>query len=192
MSESSKIYGHHIVKREYLAVGQAVQPTSRLWKSLSMFSSRIAGLSLILALYGLHSPTAQGVMPPEVYTQARNQSPIHALVEVLELDGPTKVRGECTISGKVTRVFRDTKNQLTPDSEIEFTLPCYYSDWNMPVGGTLWHSYKQLKTAKKLEVFLKPTPQPKRFIVPGDQGYIREQDTITPLCDDQDTSIYCR
>src|SRR5262245_11452169 len=52
--------------------------------------------------------SASAMMPPWVYQQARDKAMFHVQVKVVNVTGPTQTPGECSVTGEVVRIFRNT------------------------------------------------------------------------------------
>jgi hypothetical protein len=117
-----------------------------------MLGSALCGLWLLTLL----APSwALALMPPWVYQQARDTAMYHVQVKVLRVEGPQQTPGECSLTGEVVRIFRDTTGKLTQGSTLVFTVSCRKaSDAHVPIGGTLWTDYASLMKAVYIEVFL--------------------------------------
>ena len=153
-------------------------------------------LGLLLTLQSV----AYAVMPPYVYEEARNTSPIQAHVRIIKVDKPTKNK-DCKTQAVVEKIFRNKDNDLKEKETITFNISCYRrrDENSIGVGGRLWQAYETLKNSSYLEVFLKPIhakgpthPNTKKeFYVPRDQVYIIPSSQVTPFCKKDQPGIYC-
>ena len=100
---------------------------------------------------------ALAVMPPWVYQEARDTAMFHIQVKVLKVAGPSQTPGNCSVTGEVVRIFRDTPGTLKSGTPLTFSVSCSKPGDPVTIGGTLWTDYDRLMQAEYLEVFLNGT-----------------------------------
>jgi hypothetical protein len=100
---------------------------------------------------------ASALMPPWVYQQARDAAMFHAQVKIVKVTGPAQTPGECSVTGEVVRIFRNTPGTLRQGATLDFTVSCSKHGDPVIIGGTIWTDYDSLMQAKYLEVFLNST-----------------------------------
>lgn len=113
---------------------------------------RVSWLILIVLLIGMS--LAHAVLPPEVYQEARAEAPFHIQVAVEDVTVPDTTPGDCTVSGKILRIFRDTPGTLADDQQITFPIACNRSDSEVFPGPVLWTATQELTDARYIEVYL--------------------------------------
>ncbi|HEV8714966.1 MAG TPA: hypothetical protein VGX03_19320, partial [Candidatus Binatia bacterium] len=109
---------------------------------------------LVWLLLFLLPSGASAAMPPWVYQQARDTAMFHVQVKIRNVTGPAQTPGECSVTGEVVRIFRNTPGTLQQGATLDFTVSCSKHGDPVIVGGTLWTDYDSLMRAKYLEVFL--------------------------------------
>jgi hypothetical protein len=117
----------------------------------------IAGGCLLVLL----AASAQALMAPEFYRQARADAAFHVQVAVDKVTPPAKGPGSCLIEGKIATVFRDAGNKLPVGAPVSFSIACHRDGEQVPIGGAKWTDTETLKNAKYIEAYL----------VPGVDGY---------------------
>jgi len=137
-----------------------------------------AGLLLSAAAAG----TAEAVLAPEYYEEARRSAANHVQIAVDGVEAPGGGMGACPVTGSIVRVFR---GPMRVGERVAFTVSCY--DYgSIPDGATLWTDYDALNQAKYLEAFMSADAPPRVvldqveiILAPRDQAY----------CDSN--SLYC-
>jgi hypothetical protein len=113
----------------------------------------------------LFATAAGAVLPPSVYREAAKNAAYHLQVKVLKVVPPKTTPGDCQVSAKVVRVFRDRFGKLKAGHRIAFAVACKKREDQIPPGGTIWQPLEQLAKAKYLEVALDGDKAGKRFSV---------------------------
>lgn len=146
---------------------------------MKRFGSRLAILSTgaFVAL-----GTAQAVLAPEYYEEARRSAANHVQIAVEDVSGPSGGMGACEVKGKIVRVFR---GDVMRGTELDFDVSCY-DHGKIPDGPTLWTDYDALSDAKYLEAFMSGDAKPRIVL---DQVEIVLAPRDTPYCDSN--SLYC-
>lgn len=114
-----------------------------------MFRAPSTALTLLL----LFAATADAVMPPEVYRQARRDAAHHVQVEITKATVPDRTPGECRLEGTVVKVFRSRGDVLAAGTPVAFTLSCLRPGDEPMLGGTLWGSADSLRAARFVEAY---------------------------------------
>ena len=130
-----------------------------------------------LSVFFLPSGVA-AMMPPWVYQEARDKAMFHLQAKIIWVQEPAHTPGECSVTGKVMRIFRDKPGTLQQGARLDFTVSCTKPGDPMIVGGTIWTDYNKLVKARYLEVFLNRTDQ--GYEVALWQSQIIEEPTAQP------------
>lgn len=109
---------------------------------------------IFLSFLFLGTGIAQAMMPPWVYEEARAEAPYHVQIAIEAVKAPAKTPGNCEVSGKVVRIFRDTAGTLSDDQHVTFPIACIRSDSEVYPGPAIWTSIKDLVDASYIEVYL--------------------------------------
>lgn len=112
--------------------------------------TRLVFLSVCLAT------SAQALLAPEFYRQARADAPFHVQVAIDKVTPPAAGPGNCIVAGKVAEVFRDAGNKLPVGTPVSFAVACHRQGEQVPIGGAKWTQTDTLTNAKFIEVYLAP------------------------------------
>jgi hypothetical protein len=100
--------------------------------------------------------SAQALMAPEFYRQARADAPFHVQVAIDKVTPPAKGAGNCLVEGKTVEVFKDAGGKLAVGSPVSFSVACHRAGEQVPIGGTMWTDTDALTSAKFIEAYLTP------------------------------------
>jgi len=133
---------------------------------------------------------AWAIMPPSTYIQARQKADHHVQVAVTDVDTPWKTPGRCKIEGVVATVFRSADDVLKKDRPVAFSVDCLKPGDEPMVGGTLWGSVSEIKSARFVEVYLNGNG-PQRFAVARWQYVIIAAPSNVPICPPDKPGLTC-
>lgn len=94
------------------------------------------------------------MMAPEVYQEARAEAPYHVQVAIDDVSVPDETPDDCTVRGKVVRIFRDAPGKLMDGASLTFPIACIRDGDSPFVGGTIWTQVEDLSRARFIEVYL--------------------------------------
>ena len=100
------------------------------------------------------SVCALAMAPPELYRDARLDATSHVQVEVMKVKTTSQPWGECEVSGRVVRIFKDLSKDLELGKTLHFRVPCISRSARPPLGGALWKQKAALESAKFMELYL--------------------------------------
>jgi hypothetical protein len=143
---------------------------------------RAACVTVALLLPGAAAGTAQAVLAPEYYEEARRSAVNHLQIAIENVGAPADGMGACAVAGSVVRVFR---GGLKAGEPIVFTVACYHYG-SIPDGATLWTDYRALSRARYLEAFMTGDTPPRVML---DQVEIVLAPRDRPYCDSN--TLYC-
>lgn len=109
-------------------------------------------LASALCLFGVAAHAAHAALPPEALKAARENADHHLQFRVTHVIGLPfwRGRGNCQVTGEVTRVFR---GPVEPGTYFLIRFPCH--QWGMvPAGPTIWTNAASLRNADRIEAFL--------------------------------------
>ena len=92
------------------------------------------------------------------YLYGRQSAEFHVQVEVVSLEHTDYFPAQVQLEGRLVRIFRDRKNRLAIGDIIIFPVDVTEEGAYIPTGATLWTYYKNIKSARYLEVFLDGEP----------------------------------
>lgn len=127
-------------------------------KWAAKMTNRIKALALALTFTMVAAVSAIAALPPKAYQDARANAAYHVQVAVGEVVVPETTPGQCTVTGKVVQIFRDTPGGLENGSDVSFEVSCRREGERAPLGGTLWQSVPALEAAQFMEVYLNGSP----------------------------------
>jgi hypothetical protein len=114
---------------------------------------RVARFAFLFVVLG---SSAQALMAPEFYRQARADAPFHVQVAIDKVTPPTTGPGNCIVAGKIAEVFRDAGNKLPVGTPVSFAVACHRQGEQVPIGGAKWTDADTLTSAKYIEAYLTP------------------------------------
>ncbi|MFG1461648.1 hypothetical protein V5F77_02020 [Xanthobacter sp. DSM 24535] len=103
--------------------------------------ARGLAVGLMLGLPG----TAQALLAPQYYEQARREAASVIVLAVTGVTPPAKGFGACSVSGEVRRVERGTAYQV--GQKLILAVPCRTADAQPPLGGTIYQELEPLRAA---------------------------------------------
>lgn len=124
-----------------------------MFKSRSTRMRRVKGM-LLAAAASCMAAAAHAALPPQVYQKARAEAPYHVQVAIEKMTPAEHTPGNCGITGKIVRIFRDTENKLKVGDPIGFAVSCLRTGDRPPIGGTLYTNVDALQGAKFIEAYL--------------------------------------
>jgi len=113
----------------------------------------VTGIAVLFVVLGT---SANALMAPEFYRQARADAPFHVQVAIDEVTPPAAGPGNCIVAGKIAEVFKDAGNKLPVATPVSFAVACHRQGEQVPIGGAKWTETDTLTSAKYIEVYLAP------------------------------------
>lgn len=99
------------------------------------------------------------MLPGWKYEQARTEADFYGQVRILRVEEGAATPGEVRVEADVVRVFRGFGN-FPLKSTLNFQVSVLTGkEPEIPIGGTLWTNYQDLRRADYLEVFLNGNSQ---------------------------------
>lgn len=107
-----------------------------------------AGLAATLALVG---GTAQALLPPQYYEEARTGAADVLTIEIASVGKPASDFGDCAVSGKVIEVERGSAFKVGQTANLR--VACIAGPATPPPGPRIWQGYDRLNAAKRLKAW---------------------------------------
>ncbi len=153
--------------------------------------SRIsAGAAVVAAILVWTTAPAMGVLPPQLYAQARVDAAHHVQVSVSRMTPPRETPGVCRVQGRVVTVFRSRGGVLSPGAPVSFGVDCLAPGDDPGVGGTLWQGVESLKNARFIEAYLNGDVPPGLSVARWQYSIITAP-TAEPVCPEDKPGLTC-
>lgn len=107
-----------------------------------------AGLAATLALA---AGTAQALLPPQYYEQARTEARDVLTIEINSVGNPSGDYGDCAVSGKVIEVERGSAFKVGQTATLQ--VACIAGPGTPPPGPRIWQQHDRLTAAKRLKAW---------------------------------------
>lgn len=112
-----------------------------------MIGRLIIGGAMALALAG----TAQAMLAPQYYEQARTEARDVFTIDMETVEKPAGSYGECKVSGVVVEVERGTAFKVGQKATL--AVSCTVGPDSPPPGPQVWSPYTRLTANKKLKAW---------------------------------------
>ncbi|ATQ42299.1 hypothetical protein [Caulobacter mirabilis] len=107
-----------------------------------------AGLAATLALA---AGTAQALLPPQYYEEARTSARDVLTIEISGVGKPSGDYGDCAVSGTVIEVERGSAFKVGQNATLQ--VACIAGPGSPPPGPRIWHDVSRLNGAKRLKAW---------------------------------------
>ena len=95
--------------------------------------------------------SAQALLPPQYYEQARTEAKDIVTIDIASVSKPAGSYGDCAVSGPVIEVERGTAFKV--GQTITLSVACIAGPDTPPPGPRLWADYGKLTHSKRLKAW---------------------------------------
>ncbi|MBO9716521.1 MAG: hypothetical protein J7507_06850 [Pseudoxanthomonas sp.] len=142
-------------------------------------ASRAARPAFLLPVLASLAATAEAALPPQYYSNAREEAPHHLQLRV---DAVSLLPGYGSANCEVrATLLRDFRGEAAAGTPMEFTLNCVAPGVTPMPGAAAWHDYATLKDARYAEGFFRGA-EPGDGPVYGQLGIVAAE-RASPWCD---------